>query len=361
MHLEGALTPAVLFKLAEKNQIALPTDDAAFTTPETLAERYNHFTSLDDFLHYYYIGMSVLVDSADYEALAWDYFQHASADGLWHAEVFFDPQAHLDRGVSYDTVLSGFMAARDRAQKELDISSELICCFLRHLPASSALKTFKSEPVQASVKSGKITGIGLDSSEAPFPPELFTEVYEQAHALGLRRTAHAGEEGPPAYIERSLTDLKVERIDHGIRLVEDANLLQQIAERQILLTVCPVSNVLLRCVSSVSELPLGKFLDMGVRFSINSDVGQPVESSNPILHKADRFLLLLLQDPAYFGTNYILDNYCAVQEAFSFGVAEWEKICENAIHGSWCSAERKGAMLARLKSVVHDQLAVEAA
>ncbi|KAI6793293.1 adenosine deaminase [Hortaea werneckii] len=334
MHLEGALTPAVLFKLAEKNQIALPTDDVAFTSPETLAERYNQFTSLDDFLHYYYIGMSVLVDSADYEALAWDYFQHASADGLWHAEVFFDPQAHLDRGVSYDTVLSGFMAARDRAQKELDISSELICCFLRHLPASSALETFKSETVQASIKNGKIIGIGLDSSEAPFPPELFTEVYEQAQALGLRRTAHAGEEGPPAYIERSLTDLKVERVDHGIRLVEDDSLLQRIAERQILLTVCPVSNVLLRCVSSVSELPLRKFLDMGVRFSINSD------------------------DPAYFGTNYILDNYCVVQKAFNFGAVEWEKICENAIHGSWCSAERKGAMLAKLKSVVHDQLAM---
>ncbi|RMY62763.1 hypothetical protein D0863_10847 [Hortaea werneckii] len=323
-----ALTPAVLFKLAEKNQIALPTDDAAFTTPETLAERYNHFTSLDDFLHYYYIGMSVLVDSADYEALAWDYFQHASADGLWHTEVFFDPQAHLDRGVSYDTVLSGFMAARDRAQKELDISSELICCFLRHLPASSALETFKSDPYMS-----KLTPWGFDGQ------------------LTLERRGH----------QLKLRDLKVERVDHGIRLVEDANLLQQIAERQILLTVCPVSNVLLRCVSSVSKLPLRKFLDMGIRFSINSDVGQTVETFNPHLHKADRFSLLLFQDPAYFGTNYILDNYCAVQEAFNFGAAEWEKICENAIHGSWCSAERKGAMLAKLKSVVRDQLATEAA
>ena len=328
MHLEGALTPAVLFRLADKNKVDLPSNDPAFGNPESLAERYNRFTSLDDFLHYCYIGMSVLVDAADFEALAWDYFQHASADGVMHAEVFFDPQAHLARGVSYGTVLSGFMAARERAQAELGVTSELICCFLRHLPTSDALETFQSEDVRASFQSGKIVGIGLDSSEADFPPQLFTEVYQGAAALGLRRTAHAGEEGPPSYIDSALVHLKSERIDHGIRLVEDPVLLEKVAREGILLSTCPISNVLLRCVSSVGELPLRTFLNKGVRFSINSD------------------------DPAYFGNNYILDNYIAVQEAFHFSVGEWGTICRNAIQGSWCADSRKEEMLTRLAAVI---------
>ncbi|TKA26665.1 hypothetical protein B0A50_04773 [Salinomyces thailandicus] len=328
MHLEGALTPEVLFRLASKNNVQLPSDDAAFASPEALAERYKKFSSLDDFLHYYYIGMSVLVDASDYEALAGDYFQHASADGVMHAEVFFDPQAHLARNVSYETVLSGFMAARERAEAELGITSELICCFLRHLPAHNATETFRLKELQASLADGKVIGVGLDSSEASFPPELFTEVYQQATVLGLRRTAHAGEEGPPAYIRRALEDLKVERIDHGIRLIEDPALLEEVARRGILLTVCPLSNVLLRCVPSVAELPIRKFLDKGVRFSISSD------------------------DPAYFGGNYVLDNYRAVQDAFELTVGEWKRICENAIRGSWCSEDRKNEMLGRLDSVI---------
>lgn len=155
MHLEGALTPAVLFKLAAKNNITLPSDDPAFASPETLRERYQNFTSLDDFLHYYYIGMSVLITASDFEALACDYFEHAAADGVVHAEVFFDPQAHLSRGVSYEVVLNGFNAARERAQREFGISSELICCFLRHLPAADCEATFNLEEVQASYKRGE--------------------------------------------------------------------------------------------------------------------------------------------------------------------------------------------------------------
>lgn len=328
MHLEGALTPSVLFQLAAKNKIQLPSDDLAFSSPSTLAERYNRFTSLDDFLHYYYIGMSVLVDASDFEALAWDYFTHASADGVVHAEVFFDPQAHLSRGVSYEVVLTGFMAARSRAQSEFGISSELICCFLRHLPAAEGLATYKLEEVQASFKSGQVIGIGLDSSERPFPPEMFGDIYGEAKALGLKRTAHAGEEGPSAYIQSALDDLDVERIDHGIRLAEDPALLKRVAEQQILLSVCPISNVLLRCVSSVAELPIRMFLDSGVRFSINSD------------------------DPAYFGNNYLLANYCAVQDAFNLSKDEWCRICEAGISGSWCSKERKEEMLAKLNSVM---------
>ncbi|KJY01107.1 hypothetical protein TI39_contig303g00001 [Zymoseptoria brevis] len=239
MHLEGALTPKLLFELASKNQIQLPADDKAFTSTETLLERYNHFTSLDDFLHYYYIGMNAVM----------------------HAEVFFDPQAHLERGVSHETVLAGFGQARKRAQLELGISSELVCCFLRHLPVTDSLAMFQTEAVQASFARGEIIGIGLDSSENGFPPELFTDIYSRAKMLGMRRTAHAGEEGPAAYIRASLDDLSVERIDHGIRLADDPALLARIAREGIMLTVCPMSNVLLRCVTQVSELPIRAFLD----------------------------------------------------------------------------------------------------
>jgi len=336
MHLEGALTPAVLFKLASKNNVHLPSDDPAFSDPAALVERYNHFTSLDDFLHYYYIGMSVLVDESDFEALAWDYFKHASADGVTHAEVFFDPQAHLVRGITYETVLSGFMAARMRAEMDFQITSELICCFLRHLPPSNALSTYKLDEVQASFKSGQVIGIGLDSSESGFPPELFQDLYREAKTLSLRLTAHAGEEGPAAYIESALRTLDVERIDHGIRLAEDPSLFSIVADRQILLSVCPISNVLLRCVSSVAELPIRKFLDLGIPFSINSD------------------------DPAYFGNHYILDNYCAVQDAFDLNEREWSRICEAGIRGSWCSEWRKQEMLAKLRSVVEEWKSVPA-
>lgn len=336
LHLEGALTPTVLFALAAKNRIVLPAEDAAFASPDSLKERYNRFTSLDDFLHYYYIGMSVLVDASDFEALAWDYFQHAASDGVVHAEVFFDPQAHLSRGIGYDIVLAGFSAARERAATHLGITSELICCFLRHLPAPECLQTFELPEVQASFKSGAVIGIGLDSSESPFPPELFTEIFQKAKALGLRRTAHAGEEGPATYIGSALDELEVGRIDHGIRLAEDDALLKRVAAEKTMLSLCPLSNVLLRCVSSVADLPIRKFLDLGVPFSINSD------------------------DPAYFGGHYILDNYCAVQDAFQLSVVEWTGICETSIAGSWCEDARKEEMLAMLRATVQNWVAANA-
>lgn len=336
MHLEGALTPALLFQLAAKNKITLPTNDAAFASIEALAERYNHFTSLDDFLHYYYIGMSVLVDASDFEALAWDYFQHAAQDGVLHAELFFDPQAHLERGITFTTVQTGVAAARRRAAQELGISSELICCFLRHLPAAHCEATFRNEELQASLAEGHFIGIGLDSSEKDFPPELFTALYKDAKARGLRMTAHAGEEGPAEYIANALDHLGVERIDHGIRLAEDPILLQRIVKQETLLTVCPYSNVLLRCVPSIADVPIRKFLAAGVKFSLNSD------------------------DPAYFGNNYLLANYVAVHEAFALTINEWDTVCENGIRGSWCSDDRKAELLTKLKEVVDQWRRVKA-
>jgi adenosine deaminase len=328
MHLEGALSPAILFQLAAKNDIILPADDAAFASTEALSKRYNDFSSLDDFLHYYYIGMSVLIDASDFEALAWDYFQHARQDGVMHAELFFDPQAHLERGVTFATVQAGFEAARRRAHSELGISSELICCFLRHLPAAHCEATFAHEELQASLGQGHFIGIGLDSSELAFPPELFKSLYADAKARSLRLTAHAGEEGPAEYIANALEHLEVERIDHGIRLATDAALMSKVAERGIMLTVCPYSNLYLRCVTSIGDLPIRTFLDAGVKFSLNSD------------------------DPAYFGNHYILDNYMAVHEAFALSVDEWALVCENGIRGSWCSDSRKGAMLDRLRQTI---------
>ena len=328
MHLEGALTPRLLFQLAQNNRIQLPSDDPAFASFDSLRDRYSRFTSLDDFLHYYYIGMSVLQSEKDFEALAWDYFEHAAADGVVHAEVFFDPQAHLSRGVAFRAILSGFNAARVRAAHELGISSELICCFLRHLPVSDCQATFKLEELQSSLKRGEISGIGLDSSENGFPPELFKSIYEQAKALGIKTTAHAGEEGPVSYIRNAIDALDVDRIDHGIRLADDPELLKRVAERGLLLSVCPLSNVLLRCVTSVAELPIRTFLDAGVAFSINSD------------------------DPAYFGNHYILDNFCAVQDAFDLSVKEWELITAASIRGSWCDDYRKEELLRKLCEVM---------
>jgi len=327
MHLEGALTPTVLFALAQRNNITLPKDNPAYSSVAALNDRYNKFTSLDDFLHYYYIGMSVLIHASDFEDLAMDYFRRASSQTVHHAEVFFDPQAHLSRGVSYETVLSGFTSARQRAEKELGITSELICCFLRHLPASDCLETFSLPAVQQSYKSGAIRGIGLDSSEADFPPHLFTDLYAQARALGLRVTAHAGEEGPPSFVTSALDDLRVTRVDHGRRVPEDPELLARITAEEILLTLCPLSNRCLGGVKDIAELPVRKFLDAGVWFSVNSD------------------------DPAYFG-GYILENYCAVQEAFGLDVGEWATIARNAVRGSWCGEERKREILDAVSEVV---------
>ena len=328
LHLEGCLSPALLFQLATKNNISLPSPsvDPAYESPKTLAKRYEHFDNLDDFLQYYFRGIAVVLTKDDFEMLAWEYFTTARKDGVRHAEVFFDPQSHTDRGISFDTIISGFQAARQRAEKELGMTSCLIMCFLRHLPVASAEQT-----MQAAIAGGyldgtsrAITGLGLDSSEVGFPPEIFTAQYQEGGKRGLRLTAHAGEEGDASYIRGTIDFLNVRRIDHGIRLVEDAELMERVVREKILLTVCPLSNSCLQAVKSMSQLPIRKFLDAGVMFSINSD------------------------DPAYFG-GYILKNYCAVQEAFELSADEWRVVVENSIQGSWIGNGRKEELFAMLK------------
>lgn len=326
LHIEGSLSPALLFRLAATNSINLPStsDDPSFASPAALEDRYTRFTSLNDFLHYYFIGMSVLITAADYESLAYEYFTRAHADGVHHAEIFFDPQAHTSRGIAYETVVAGLVAAQGRAEREWGLTSKLILCFLRHLPASEARDTYRAAEALGHFSDGTLVGVGLDSSEVGFPPELFREVYDAAKTAGVRRTAHAGEEGDATYISRALDLCNTERIDHGIRLVDDEVLLKRVAKDKTLVTMCPLSNVRLRCVTKVAELPIRKFLDAGVRFSINSD------------------------DPAYFG-GYILDNYVAVQEAFGLSLKEWKYIADGAIEGSWCDEGRKTTLLAEVE------------
>lgn len=320
MHIEGSLSPSLLFTLAAKNNIKLPRNDAAFSSPSTLNARYENFSGLQDFLDYYYIGMSVLRSAKDYEDLAYEYFVKAHNDGVRHAEVFFDPQAHTVRGVQYETVVAGFTKAQKRAEQDFTLTSKLILCFLRHLPAREADETFAAADSLGHFSDGTVAGVGLDSTEVGFPPQLFREIYAKAEERGLKRTAHGGEEGDPSYISGALDVLHTTRIDHGVRLIEDEKLFQRVAHEKILLTLCPLSNVRLRVVQKVADLPLRKWLDGGIQFSINSD------------------------DPAYFG-GYILDNYIAVQEAFELTADEWKGIAVASIKGSWCVESRKEQVL----------------
>jgi len=328
IHIEGSLQPSTLFTLAARNNISLPTNDSAFSSATTLLARYDHFTDLDDFLHYYYLGMSCLITQADFHDLGYTYLQKAHADGVVHTEIFFDPQAHVSRGVTFDTVIAGLREACEKAEKDFGITSLLICCFLRHAPVVEAEELYHSEAVQKAVREGRITGIGLDSSEAGFPPELFAHLWAEAQAQGLRVTMHAGEEGPTGAqnVATALFNIGCERVDHGRLIVHDEALMRRVAEKGSLLTLCPLSNVALRGVKSVAGVPVKKFLEMGVKFSINSD------------------------DPAYFG-GFILDNYCAVQEAHGLEKKEWIEICRSAIEGSWCGRARKDEMVRLLEEV----------
>lgn len=317
VHLEGCVTPELIFQLAEKNNIQLPNPAThpAYASVEALRARYAEFTSLNDFLDFYFHGMSVLHHQSDFEELAWAYFQKAHADGVHHAEVFFDPQVHQARGIDYETVVSGFTAGCKRAERELGLSTRLILCFVRHLPVDSATKLYELALASNHFESRVVHGLGWSSSEVGPPKDMFREIYASASGKGIRLTAHAGEEGDPTYISTAL-ELGARRIDHGIRLVEDPELMERVAREGIMLTVCPLSNVRLRCVQSVEQVPIRKFLDAGVKFSINSD------------------------DPAYFG-GYILDNYCAVQEAFQLSILEWRVIAENSVNESWIDEARK--------------------
>lgn len=322
----GSLEPQLLFELAARNDIALPDDDPSFSSVETLLARYRRFTSLDDFLHYYFIGMSVLITEADFEALAHAYFTKAKSQNVVHAEVFFDPQAHTSRGVAYQAIISGFKRAQERARSDYGITSELIVCMLRNFPVADCQRTY--EEALPDLRSGKIRGLGLSSTEKGYPPSLFADIYADAVQNGIKHlTSHAGEEAGVSYMAEAVNDIHCVRVDHGIKLTEDQILMKRFADERIMVTICPLSNVELRCVRKIADLPIRTYLENKVPFSLNSD------------------------DPAYFG-GYIQENYCGVQEAFDFSVQDWITITHDAIMLSWCDETRKTELVDQSNSYI---------
>ncbi|SSD58587.1 related to Adenine deaminase [Saccharomycodes ludwigii] len=258
LHIEGTLEPELLFTLAKKNSVTLPNDFPR--SIQELKSKYLTFTDLQSFLDLYYVGCNVLITEDDFYELAMDYFNKVSKQGLKHAEIFFDPQSHTSRGIDINTIYNGLNKACLEINEKQGITTKVIMCLLRHLPVDECLSTI--DLASDLIRENKIHGLGLDSSEKPFPPELFKECYSKAAAVSanvnnnLRLTAHAGEEGGPDYVSNSLKHLNVERIDHGINSYKDDLLMNELSSRKILLTVCPLSNVRLKVVKDVGELPL---------------------------------------------------------------------------------------------------------
>jgi adenine deaminase len=314
IHIEGSLEPELIFRLAQRNHVAL-----AYSGVEALRAAYA-FTDLQSFLDIYYAGASVLLKEEDFFDMAWAYFQKAAADKVVHAELFFDPQTHTARGVAMETVIRGLHHACQRAHAELGISAALILCFLRHLSEDEALATLE----QALPYRDQFIGVGLDSSERGHPPEKFARVFARCREQGLHLVAHAGEEGPPAYIRSALDVLHVERIDHGVRSVEDAALMQRLAAERVPLTVCPLSNVKLCVYPRMAEHQLPALLAAGLCATVNSD------------------------DPAYFG-GYLNDNFIATFDALpQLGPREAYTLARNSFEASFVPAEKKAAWTAEL-------------
>ena len=314
LHIEGSLEPELIFELARRNGVALAHDSV-----ESLRAAHA-FADLQSFLDIYYAGASVLLKADDFHDLAWAYFQRAAADHVVHAELFFDPQTHTDRGVPFEAVVTGLRRACDRAQAELGISAQLILCFLRHLSEDAAFATL----AQALPFRQHFIGVGLDSSERGHPPEKFARVFARCRGLGLHVVAHAGEEGPPAYIWNALDVLKVERIDHGVRCLEDPALVRRLVAERMALTVCPLSNIKLCVFKSLAEHNLPALLEAGLCATVNSD------------------------DPAYFG-GYVNQNFVATFEALPQLTAQHAyALARNSFEASFAPVEQKARWVAQL-------------
>jgi adenosine deaminase len=306
IHIEGSLEPELMFALAKRNGIALP-----HASVEELRKAYD-FSNLQSFLDIYYAGASVLRTEQDFHDMAWAYFLRAKADNVIHTEMFFDPQTHTARGVSFETVINGLTGATQRARLELGMGAELILCFLRHLSEAEAFETLE----QAGAHLGKFIAVGLDSSEVGHPPEKFRQVFARAGKLGLRRVAHAGEEGPPAYIWGALDELGAERIDHGVQAVNDPALMKRLVAERIPLTVCPLSNLKLRVFDTLQQHCLPQLLDAGVVATVNSD------------------------DPAYFG-GYINQNFAETFDALRLNAGQALTLARNSFEASFAEEAQK--------------------
>lgn len=306
LHIEGTLEPATIFQLAREQQLALP-----YANEDDLARRYQ-FTDLQSFLDLYYDNMRVLRSESDFFAMTWAYLLRAHRAGVAHVELFVDPQAHSARGISEKTALRGLRRAMDQARDQLAISSAIIACVLRDQSVDSALGMLDAV-LAADVP---VIGLGLDSAEAGNPPSKFASVFDRGRDAGLRLVAHAGEEGPADYVWQALDILGAERIDHGIRALDDSALVKRLVDDQIPLTVSPLSNVRLRVVPDLAHVPVRRMLDQGLRVTINSD------------------------DPAYFG-GYLDDNLARITKAFSLTDAELDQLSENSIAAAFLDDDEK--------------------
>lgn len=313
LHIEGSLEPDLMFALAQRNKIAIP-----FKTVEEVREAYN-FTNLQDFLDIYYQGMNVLQTEQDFYDLTMAYLKKIAAQNVVHTEIFFDPQGHTSRGVAFETALNGITKALDDGQKKMGISSHVIMCFLRHLDEDSAMETLE----QALPYKDRILGVGLDSSEVGHPPSKFERVFAKARQEGFKIVAHAGEEGPPEYVWEALNLLKVNRLDHGNRSLEDAALVKKLVADGTALTVCPLSNLKLCVVKDMAAHPLKKMLDLGLKATINSD------------------------DPSYFG-GYMNENYMAVTEALGLEEAHLLALTRNSVEASFLEPAEKAALRGKI-------------
>lgn len=317
LHIEGTLEPELMLELARRNKVSLP-----YETVEDVRNAYQ-FDCLQDFLDIYYLGMSVLITERDFHDLTWAYLMRVQQDGLTHVEMFFDPQAHTDRGVAFETVVAGITSALEQAKREFGITSKLIMCFLRHLPEEQAFEALEC----ACKHKDHIFGVGLDSSERGHPPEKFERVFAAARDEGFVPVAHAGEEGDASYVRGALDSLKVERVDHGNRAFDDPALIRRLADQQTPLTMCPISNWRLKGIPNLAASPVKKALDAGLLVTVNSD------------------------DPSYFG-GYLNDNYRAVQEHLSLSEGEIVKLARNSFAGSFLNDAEKQEQLDKIDAQI---------
>lgn len=315
LHLEGTLEPELMFTLAERNGVHLPYSDV-----EAARAAYD-FKDLQSFLDLYYSACAALVTEQDFYDLTWDYVTKAAMANIKHVEPFFDPQTHTNRGIPFGIAIAGILRALEDADEMFGVSFRLIMCFLRDESLDSARHTLQTAHLYRS----KIAGVGLDSAEVDFPPALFESIFQEAKEQGYRLVAHAGEEGPPSYIEDALDVLGVERIDHGVRCLEDPALVERLVRDRVPLTVCPLSNVRLRVVDKAQDHPLKRLMDAGLVVTVNSD------------------------DPAYFG-GYLNENYLAMAEALDLTREDLTKLAKDSFAASFLPEDRKQALIAEVEA-----------
>ncbi len=313
LHIEGSLEPELMFKLSKRNKVEIP-----FRSVEEIKSAYN-FTNLDSFLKIYYEGSKVLINEEDFFDLTWEYILRCKEDNIVHTEIFFDPQSHLVRGVSFDKIINGIDKALRKAEKKFNISSKIIMCFLRHLDEDSCFEVLK----EACKYKDKIIGVGLDSSEKGNPPTKFKSLFEKAMEEGFLTVAHAGEEGPPEYIWDSMNLLKVKRIDHGVQCLRDEKLVNRLKKDQIPLTVCPLSNIKLCVFDKLENHNLKQMLDKGLRAMVNSD------------------------DPAYFG-GYLNKNLIDTANALNLELNHIKILIENSFKSSFLDEKTKNEWLKKI-------------